>query len=115
MMAHIEDLRNTVGPTMRIADENEKKKAREGLAAEYIPTWAANAEKQIGDRGPFFGGDKLNVVDIKVYMGMRWFISGALDNIPKTIFEGYPKLNRIFDAVQEHEAIKSWQAKQAKH
>lgn len=111
MMAHVEDLRNTVAPTMRIADEAEKKKAREGLTAGYIPTWAANAEKQIGDRGPFFGGEKLNVVDIKIYISMRWFISGALDNIPKTIFEGYPKLNRIFDAVKDHEAIKSWQAK----
>mgnify|MGYP000473417737 CR=1 FL=1 len=111
IMAHCEDLRNTVGLTMRIADEEEKKKAREGLATGYIPTWSANAEKHIGDNGPFFGGEKLNVVDIKIYIVMRWFISGALDHIPKTIFEGYPKLNRIFNAVKEHEAVKSWQAK----
>jgi len=108
MMAHIEDLRTVVGATMRIADDVEKKKVREGLAATVIPTWAANAEKQIGDAGPFFGGANLNVVDIKIFVTLRWFISGALDHIPTTIFAGYPKLMRIFEAVREHESIKSW-------
>jgi len=111
MMAHIEDLRTTVGNTMRIADDAEKKKVREGLAETYIPTWAANAEKHIGDAGPFFGGSSLNVVDIKIFIVMRWFISGALDHIPTTIFAAYPKLNRIFEAVKGHEAVKSWYAK----
>ena len=111
MMAHVEDLRNTVALTMRMTDEAEKKKAREGLAEGYIPTWAANAEKHIGDAGPFFGGDQLNVVDIKIFVVMRWFMSGALDHIPSTIFAGYPKLNRIFEAVREHSAVKSWHAK----
>lgn len=111
MMAHIEDLRNTVALTMRISDEAEKKKAREGLAEGYIPTWAANAEKQIGDAGPFFGGANLSIVDIKVFVTMRWFISGALDHIPATIFANYPKLNRIFEAVREHEKVKSWYAR----
>lgn len=111
MMAHVEDLRNTVAVTMRISDEAEKKKTREGLAENYIPTWAANVEKHIGDAGPFFGGDQLNVVDIKIFIIMRWFINGTLDHLPATIFAGYPKLNRIFDAVREHAAIKSWYAK----
>ena len=63
-MAHVEDLRAADGPTLRMGDE-EKKKAREAIAAGYMPAWAANAEKQIGD-GPFFGGAKLNVVDLKL-------------------------------------------------
>jgi len=111
IMAHVEDLRNTVALTMRISDEAEKKKAREGLAEGYIPTWAANAEKHIGDAGPFFGGANLNVVDIKIFIVMRWFISGSLDHLPSNIFAGYPKLNRIFEAVQNHEKVKSWYAR----
>jgi glutathione S-transferase len=111
MMAYVEDLRTAVGNTMRIADEAEKKKVREGLVESYIPTWSANAEKQIGDAGPFFGGAKMNVVDIKIYVTMRWFISGALDHIPATVFAAYPKLNRVFEAVRENESVKSWQAK----
>ncbi len=113
MLAHVEDLRNTVGLTMRIADDAEKKKTREGLVEGYIPTWAANAEKHVGDKGPFFGGDKLNIVDIKIFVIMRWFMGGALDHIPTNIFANYPKLNRVFEAVREHEAVKSWQARNA--
>lgn len=110
MMAYIEDLRTAVGTTMRIADADEKKKVREGLAETYIPTWAANAEKRIGDTGPFFGGANLNVVDIKIFVTLRWFISGSLDHIPTTIFASYPKLMRVFEAVREHESVKSWNA-----
>src|SRR5688572_3891402 len=49
MMCHVEDLRSAVAPTLRIADPQEKKAAREALAATALPTWAANAEKHIGD------------------------------------------------------------------
>jgi prostaglandin-H2 D-isomerase / glutathione transferase len=110
MMAHVEDLRAVVGPTMRIADEDEKKKTREALCASFLPTWGANAEKHLG-RGPFFGGDKLHVVDLKLYMGVRWFAAGKLDHIPATIFSGYPKLMALHDAVRDHERVKSWYAR----
>ncbi|MBK9265839.1 MAG: glutathione S-transferase family protein [Polyangiaceae bacterium] len=112
MMAHIEDLRVTVARTMHMTADEEKKKARAELAASYIPTWAAYAEKQIGD-GPFFGGDKLNVVDIKIYIIVRWFVSGALDHMPTTVFSAYPKLNRVYEAVRDHERVKSWYARSA--
>lgn len=112
MMAHMEDCRNTVGTTMRMADAEEKKKAREGLAATYIPAWAEYAEKQIGD-GPFFGGASINVVDFKIYLIVRWLTGGSLDHIPTTILSAFPKLNRAHDAVRDHERVKSWYAKTA--
>ncbi len=111
VMQHAEDLRGKVGPTIFLTDDAEKKRVREDLAANYIPTWAANAEKQIGDRGPFFAGDKLHVVDIKLHMVVRWFNGGKVDYIPATIFSGYPKLNRVHDAVREDPRFKSWYAK----
>ena len=110
MMQHVEDLRANVSPTLRVKDEDEKKRAREQLAATYLPVWAANAEKQIGD-GPFFGGAALQVVDLKLYMVMRWFQSGVLDHIPATVFAAFPKLNRLHDAVRDHAGVKSWNAK----
>ena len=110
MMGHVEDLRANVGPTIRISDEAEKKKAREALATGYLPTWGANAEKQIGD-GPFFGGAKLNVVDFKLHMAVRWFIGGNVDHIPATIFAAFPKLTRVHDAVRDDARVKSWYAK----
>jgi len=110
LMSHVEDLRANVTPTLRIADEAEKKKAREELASTYLPAWAARTEKQI-DTGPFFGGATLNVVDLKLHMAVRWFSRGVVDHVPATIFADYPKLNRVHDSVWEHPGVQAWYAK----
>jgi glutathione S-transferase len=110
MMCHVEDLRAGVGPTLRITDEAEKRKAREALVASFLPTWAKNAEKQIGD-GPFFGGGKLHVVDLKLHMAVRWFAGGKVDYVPAAIFSAFPKVTRIHDAVRDDERVKSWYAR----
>jgi glutathione S-transferase len=109
-MCHVEDLRAHVSPTLRITDEAEKKKAREALATGYLPSWAERAEKNLGD-GPFFGGDKLNVVDCKLFVAVRWFAGGKVDYVPATVFAAYPKLNRVHDAVRDHARVKDWYAK----
>ena len=110
MMHYCEDLRAAVTPTLRMKDDQEKKKAREELTATYLPGWGANVEKQIG-AGPFFGGAAVQVVDLRLHMVLRWFRSGVLDHIPKTVFEHFPKLNRIHDAVRDHASVKAWYAK----
>lgn len=110
MMCHVEDMRAVVGPTMRIADEAEKKKAREALVASYLPTWAEMAEKNIGD-GPLFGGAKLHVVDLKLFMAVRWFAGGKVDHVPATIFSSFKKLMGVHDAVRDDERIKAWYAR----
>jgi glutathione S-transferase len=110
MMCHVEDLRGVVGPTIRITDEAEKKKAREALASTFLPSWAEKTEKQIGD-GPFFAGARLHVVDLKLHMTVRWFAAGKLDHIPATIFADFPKLTRVHDAVRDDERIKAWYAR----
>ena len=110
MMQHVEDLRGVVGPTLRMA-EAERKAAREAIAANYLPAWAQAAEKNIPAAGPFFGGAKVNVVDLKLHMAVRWFIGGKVDHIPATIFAGYPKLMRVHDAVRDHAGVKGWYAK----
>jgi prostaglandin-H2 D-isomerase / glutathione transferase len=109
MMQHVEDLRGAVGPTIRMPDA-EKKAAREALVAGFLPAWARAAEKNISG-GPFFGGAKLNVVDLKLHMAVRWFIGGAVDHIPATIFADYPKLMRVHEAVRDHAGVKSWYSK----
>jgi glutathione S-transferase len=109
MMCHVEDMRAVVGPTLRISDEAEKKKAREALVASYLPAWAERAEKQIGD-GPFFAGQKLHVVDLKLHSVVRWFASGTLDHIPRTIFAASPKLTRLHDAVRDDARVRAWYA-----
>ncbi|MGZ3424898.1 MAG: glutathione S-transferase family protein [Polyangiales bacterium] len=110
VMAHVEDLRQQIAPTMRIADEAEKKRVREQLVANYIPTWAAKVEQQIADDGPFFAGNAIHVVDLKLLMITRWIRSGVLDHIPKTAFDSAPKLLRVHDAVDAHPKVKAWYA-----
>lgn len=109
-MQHAEDLRLIVTPTLRMKDEAEKKRARLELAAGFLPTWAGYTEGALGD-GPFVGGPKLHVADLKLYIVVRWFKSGAVDHVPSTVFDAFPKLIRVHDAVRDHAAVKAWQAK----
>jgi glutathione S-transferase len=109
MMQHVEDLRAVVAPTIRMG-EAEKKTVREALVAGYLPAWARAAEKNIV-AGPFFGGEKIHVVDLKLHMAVRWFIGGRVDHIPATIFADYPRLMGVHDAVRDHPGVKSWYAR----
>jgi prostaglandin-H2 D-isomerase / glutathione transferase len=109
MMAHVEDLRALITPTMRMKDDTEKKAAREALCATSLPAWAGFAEKQI--QGPFFGGATVSVVDTKIYMAMKWIRGGAIDHVPADIFVSFKKLNGVFAAVGEHPAVVAWDAK----
>lgn len=109
MMQHVDDLRAAVGPTIRMGDA-EKKATREALVAGFLPAWAKAAERNI-QGSPFFGGQKIQVVDLKLHMAVRWLIGGKLDHIPTTIFAAYPKLIGVHDAVRDHAGVKSWYAK----
>ena len=111
LMGYAEDLRHKVGPTMRITDEAEKRAAREELALNYLPDWGRNVEKLL-DAHPFVGGAEINVVDIKLYMIVRWFASGSVDYIPATVFDHCPKLKHIFQSTGEHPGVKTWVERQ---
>ncbi len=108
IMQYCEDLRNTVGPTLRIEDPAEKKAKREELARTYLPTWAANVEKQI--EGPFLAGGKLHVADLKLHIIVRWFATGTVDHVPATVFDAFPKLTALSKAVGDHTGVKAWTA-----
>ena len=110
MMQHVEDLRATMSPTIRMVDP-ERKTAREALVADFLPAWGRCAERNIPGSGPFFAGAKPNVVDVKLHMAVRWFIGGKVDHIPATIFAACPNLLRVHDAVRDHARVKSWYAK----
>ena len=109
MMQHVEDLRARVSPTLRLGDA-EKKAAREALVADYLSVWGRASERNI-EHGPFFGGDRIHVVDLKIHMAVRWFNGGKVDHIPATIFADYPKLTGVHDAVRDHAGVKAWYAK----
>lgn len=110
ILEYAEELRHTVGPALWMKDAAERKKAREELGAVYLPAWGARVERQIA-KGPFFAGEQLNVVDIKLYSIVRWFLSGILDHVPTTVFADCPKLVGVHDAVRAHPGVKAWYAR----
>lgn len=107
VMAHVEDLRATVAASGRNADEAAKRRAREQLAEATIPAWARFVEAQIAD-GPFLAGERPSVADVKLYMGVRAFRRGVMDYIPTTVFDAFPKLIRLCDAVEALPAVQAW-------
>ena len=62
-----EELRQRLSATSLLSDAGQKTAARMALASDYIPRWAKGIERLIGT-GPFVGGAKPAVVDIKIYM-----------------------------------------------
>jgi glutathione S-transferase len=110
LMGAVEDLRHTVGPVTRIKDPEASLAARKELVADYLPRWAANIERQLGN-GPFVAGETLSVVDIKLYIGARWFSSGNVDHIPKDVFAPFEKLSGIEQAVAKHPRVVAWYAR----
>ena len=113
LMCHVEDLRAQLGPSLRISEPAEKKRVREELAAGYLPSWGGFAEKQLRGAGPFVAGDKLNVVDLKLYIAVRWFASGGVDHVPPTVFAGFPRLTGVYEAVRDDARIRAWYAVKA--
>ena len=107
LMEYVEDLRHHVGPKLRITDDAQKRTAREELARDYLPTWGTNVERQLGEH-PFVGGDTLHVVDLKLYMVVRWLTSGTVDYLPTTVFDHCPKLKRLYARVSEHSGVRAW-------
>jgi glutathione S-transferase len=107
LMSASEHLRHQISATNHIEDEGEKKTAREVLVAGPLPLYGRSVEAQLGD-GPFVAGKQINVVDIKLYMMLRWVISGALDDIPNTLFSEHPRLMKLYESVSGHPKIAEW-------
>ncbi len=110
LMDAVEDLRHRIGPTARIQDAAAKRAARQELATDVIPRWGRGVERLIG-QGPFVGGERPGVADIKLYMMDRWLSSGVLDDIPKDVLDDCPRLKAVAKGIATHPAVVSWHAK----
>jgi glutathione S-transferase len=107
LMSAVEDIRHTISPALRISDPEQKRVAREALAANELKTWASQVERQLAE-GPFIGGPTLQVADLKLYMMARWLTSGVLDHVPTSVLDHCPKLLRLRAAVAAHPGVNGW-------
>lgn len=104
LMDFAEDLRHRISPTMRIADPDQRKAARQALTSDTIPQWGRCVERLLGD-GPFTGGTKPGVADIKLFVMDKWLSSGILDDIPASVLDGYPRLKTLTKAFAAHPPV----------
>jgi prostaglandin-H2 D-isomerase / glutathione transferase len=109
VMGAVEDLRGRMGPINRIKDPEEKKKARQELAAGYLPEWAGHLEQQVN--GPFIGGDALSVADLKVFVVLMPILKGTIDHVPPETLKPFPKVLRLVEAVKAHPRVAAWYAR----
>jgi glutathione S-transferase len=109
LMDAAEDLRHRISPTMRMENAVEKKVARQQLSADYLPQWGRCIERLLGE-GPFVGGERPGIADIKLYMVDRWISSGDIDDIPPDIFDPYPRLKAVAGGIASHPAVVAWYA-----
>lgn len=109
LLGACEDLRVVVVPTFYIQDPEEKKKARQELARTSVKQWAALCESEIA--GPFVSGDRLYVVDLRLYVMTQWFVGGVVEHTPADVFDEFPRLLALHAAVGEHEKVVAWYAR----
>lgn len=108
-MEAAEELRQRISATMRMADAVQKKAARQQLSTDYLPQWGGCVDRMIGD-GPFVGGEKASVADIKLYMVDRWISRGGIDDVPATIFDPFTRLKTVAAGIADHGAVRGWYA-----
>lgn len=107
LMGAVEDLRHRISPSMRMTDPAERRAARQALAQDFIPHWGRGVEALIG-AGPFAGGERPCVADIKLYMIDRWISGGGLDDLPRDVLDPFVKLKTAARAVAALPAVVAW-------
>jgi glutathione S-transferase len=110
IMEAVEDFRHRLSPSMRMTDPAEKLAARKAVARDCIPQWGRGIEGMIG-AGPFAGGERPGVADLKVHMTDRWISGGGLDGIPPDALDPFPRLKAASRGVAELPAVVDWSAK----
>lgn len=112
VMEACEELRQRLSATSRLADPAEKKKAREALAAGFIVHWAQGIERLIAG-GPFVGGAKPAVADIKIHMIAKALSAGTYDDVPATVLDPFTRLKAAAAGVASHPAVLAWYARKS--
>jgi len=110
LFAAVEEYRHAAGLTGS-KDEDEKKQKREAFAAGFLQTWAGQVERQI--EGPFVAGEKLNVVDLKIFTIVDAIAGGAYDYIGASDLAAFPKLLGLREAVSKNPKVAEWKARSA--
>ena len=111
VMDAIEDITHMVVATFPMQGE-ERKAAREALAAGEITMYLKRLEQYLNDRGGvYFADNRLTVADLKVYVWVASLRSGILDHIPADIVaKTAPLLNEHYERIHHLPKIAEYYA-----
>ena len=110
VMDAMEDFRHRISPTMRIADPDQRRAARQAIVETFIPFWGRGVDALIAE-GPFVNGATPGVADIKIYMVDRWVSSGGLDDIPASSFDAFTGLKTVAAGIRDNPKLTAWRAR----
>ena len=101
IMSAVEDVQTKVSPTLFIQDEDEKKSAREALAAGPIKFFLERIAARLEEHGgSYFADGRLTVADLKVFVWVKSLQSGLLDYIPTDLVDKHgPALSAHYERV----------------
>ena len=109
LLSAVEDIRYAIGRTFGIKDPKELEQKRAELVEGPLKTWASFMEKQIV--GPFAGGERISVADVRLFVLTRWLKGGVLDHVPPDVLSSFPKLETLHDSVKQHPKVVAWHAR----
>ncbi|MFT4705833.1 MAG: glutathione S-transferase [Bradymonadia bacterium] len=112
VMDMIVEIDSRLSMTMFIKDEDEKKTAREELAADKLPVVFKGLERRLeGNGGEWFADKRLTVADLRVFVILRRLMNGVLDHIPADIVSQIsPPLAAHFERVNAHPSVVAYYA-----
>jgi len=108
LLSAAEDLRGKVWAVL--SEKEDRERVRQACADGLLQSWGRSVETLL-DEGPFVAGARLNVVDLKLYMIVRWFASGNVDHIPVDVFAKFPRLMGVYEAVKSHPGVVEWSSR----
>ena len=111
LMSAPEDLMIYLGATMRETDPERKLKLRGEFAQQRLTPWFGHIEQRVSlnQASDFAVGESMTMADLTLWRVTRWLNDGILDGVPTGIADGYQRLQALVCAVENHEAVQSWQ------
>lgn len=115
VMDAAEDIGTRIGNTFSLGPD-EKKKAREELAAGPITRYLEQLQAKLqAAGGEYFADKRLTVADLKAFVWLRWLRSGLLDHIPKDLVDRVaPLLAKHAERVAAHPKVAAYYASRKK-
>lgn len=109
VMSSAEELRAAIRATFDIDDPDEQRRVREELVSGPVTTWGRAVEAQV--QGPFVGGERMSVADIKIHVMVGWIKKGVLAHVPVDALDGFPMLVGVYERVGDHPRVRDWYAR----